>query len=211
MGPRARPRGGGGVALWVVRPCDSGPDDSRARSIRVPENPASIWRLPRGPAVYALYGGGPRERDLAYIGAADILVRRAVEQLVVRDPLVLAESAGIALLPFYVSEIRWWSDPSFADGHVLRAAELVACETLDPPLRGRSRASAHVFALCEDPLFRERMAALFRSEPLGCLALPTQAHALEWLAALELRIKTLERVTDVRGTGTGGNSSDLSR
>ena len=136
---------------------------------------------------------------------------RAVEQLVVRDPLVLAESAGIALLPFYVSEIRWWSDPSFADGHVLRAAELVACETLDPPLRGRSRASAQVFALCEDPLFRERMAALFRSEPLGCLALPTQAHALEWLAALELRIKTLERVTDVRGTGTGGNSSDLGR
>jgi hypothetical protein len=159
----------------------------------VNENLASIWRLPRAPAVYALYGGGVRERDLAYIGAADTLVRRVVEQLVVRDPVLLAESSAIALLPFYVSEIRWWSHASFGDAKALHAAELVACEILDPPLRGRSRASSQVLALCGDEAFRERMTALFRSEPGGRLLLPTQAHALEWLAALELRVKALER------------------
>jgi hypothetical protein len=162
----------------------------------LPENPTSIWRLPRGLAVYALYGGGVRDRDLAYIGVADILVRRVVEQLVVRDPLLLAESPVVALLPFYVSEIRWWSDPSFGDGNALHAAELVACDLLDPPLRGRSRTSARVFALYEDARFRERMEELFRSAPGGRLLLPTQAHALEWLAALELRVKALEQVRE---------------
>jgi hypothetical protein len=183
----------------------------RAQAGRVPENPASIWRLPRAPAVYALYGGGVRERDLAYIGVADVLVRRVVEQLVVRDPLLLAESPAIALLPFYVPELRWWSDPCFADGKSLHAAELVACDLLDPPLRGRSWSSAQVFALYEDRGFRERMTALFRSEPGGRLFLPTQAHALEWLAALELRIKNLERTTVVGGAGASCNSSDLGR
>jgi hypothetical protein len=138
-----------------------------------------------------------RDRDLAYIGVADILVRRVVEQLVVRDPLLLAESPVVALLPFYVSEIRWWSDPSFGDVNALHAAELVACDLLDPPLRGRSRTSARVFALYEDARFRERMEELFRSAPGGSLLLPTQAHAIEWLAALELRVKGLEQAIEV--------------
>lgn len=156
-------------------------------------NPRSIWQLPRGPAVYVLYGGGIGERDVAYVGEADVLVRRVVEQLVVRDPLVLAESPVVALLPFYVAEIRWWLDPAFADAQALHAAELIASELFDPPLRGRSRTSEQAFALYGDPDFRRRLIALFRAEPAGALRLPTHAHALEWLAELELRLRALER------------------
>jgi hypothetical protein len=87
----------------------------------------------------------------------------------------------------------------------------VAPAKANQPLRGRSRSSAQVFALYEDRGFRERMTALFHSEPGGRLFLPTQAHALEWLASLELRIKNLERTTVVGDAGTSGNSSDLDR
>lgn len=143
--------------------------------------------------MYVLYGGAIGERDVAYVGEADVLVRRVVEQLVVRDPLVLAESPVVALLPFYVVEVRWWLDPAFANAQALHAAELIASELFDPPLRGRSRTSEQAFTLYGDPDFRRRMLTLFRAEPAGALRLPTHAHALEWLAELELRLRTLER------------------
>ena len=188
------------IAPTIARQVDAGGRGRPATSGEtVPSssaNPHSIWQLPRMPAVYVLYGGGLGERDVAYVGEADVLVRRVVEQLVVRDPLLLAESPVVALLPFYVAEIRWWTHPSFVEAAALQAAELVATDLLDPPLRGRSRASARAFALYEDADFRTRMTALLSSEPAGALRLPTHAHALEWLAHLELRMKALERLAE---------------
>ena len=125
--------------------------------------------------MYVLYGGAIGERDVAYVGEADVLVRRVVEQLVVRDPLVLAESPVVALLPFYVVEVRWWLDPAFANAQALHSAELIASELFDPPLRGRSRTSEQAFTLYVrlwahnggDPYLGRRLRAVLAAAGFG--------------------------------------------
>lgn len=155
--------------------------------------PTSIWELPRVPAVYALYGGRSGSRAIAYVAAGDVLLRRVLEQLVIRDPLHVLESPALALMTSHVTEIRWWEHSAFAQRHALLAAELVACDLFDPPLTGRSRASAQSFALYGDARFRESMRSLLRSEPRGRLVLPTVEDTLDRLAELEHRVTALER------------------
>lgn len=158
--------------------------------------PSSIWELPRVPAIYALYGGRARSRTIAYVAAGDVLLRRVLEQLVIRDPLLVRESPAVALLPFHVTEIRWWEHTAFEQRHALLAAELVARDLFDPPLTGRGRTSAQAFALYRDAGFREQISGLLGSEPRGRLVLPTLEDALDRLAGLELRVTALERPLD---------------
>jgi hypothetical protein len=120
------------------------------------------------------------------------LALRVLEQLVVSDGLAAIESPVVPLRADYVSEVRWWEHPGFAERATLEAAALVAIDVLDPPLRGRSRIAAQVAALYDDELFRGRMRALVLAEPTGRVDLPTLAHALDRLASIERRLGELE-------------------
>jgi hypothetical protein len=47
------------------------------------------------------------------------------------------------LNPDYVTELRWWEHPDFAERYVLEAAELVAYDMLNPALRSRGQSGSN--------------------------------------------------------------------
>ena len=153
----------------------------------------SIWQLPEVPAVYALYGAAAEERRLVFVGVAESLIERLVEQLVIPNLRLRSPSAILFMHPGYVREIRWWEHSRFAASEPLRAAEFVASEVLRPLFSSRRPSSAPARTLSTDDNFRAEMTALFLGEPSGRLVLPTLDELLERLARIEERLGGGER------------------
>jgi hypothetical protein len=148
----------------------------------------SVWQLPDVRAVYALYGASGEELRLVFLGFAESLLERVVEQLVVPSLRPQAPSAILFMQPGYVREIRWWEHPRFEELDALRAAEFVASELLLPLLSSRRPSSAGARTLSTDEGFRQQMSALIRGQPSGCLLLPTLEDILHRLGRIEERL-----------------------
>ena len=153
---------------------------------------ASVWQLPDIRAVYALYGAAADEFRLVFVGFAESLLERIVEQLVVPNLRPRAPSATLFMHPGYLREIRWWEHPRFEDLNALRAAEFVASDLLLPLISSRRPSSAGARTLSTDKGFREEMSALVLGEPSGRLFLPTLEDVLNRLARIEERLSSGE-------------------
>ena len=152
----------------------------------------SIAELPNVPAVYAMYGGQGRRMYAAYVGVAGNLKTRVTQHLVRRDSSVATGTSAVGLNPDFVTEVRYWEHPDFAERHVLEAAELVAFEVLNPALRSRGAVQEQARSLHEDMAFIEQMKMMFQDEPTGHVVIPTLQDALGRIADLERRIADLE-------------------
>jgi hypothetical protein len=151
-----------------------------------------ISQTPNHPAIYAIYGGRGGKNQAAYIGISGNLRRRIEQHLEKRNSSVTAGESIVGLNPAFVTRIDWWTDPSFENGPMLEAAELIAFELFNPVLRsrgGNSKIASELASQCE---FSERMRRKFAGEPDGRLIVPTLQDALDRIAALEARIVTLE-------------------
>jgi hypothetical protein len=146
---------------------------------------SSVWQLPEVRAVYALCGDAGDEARLIFVGFAESLLERTVEQLVVSDLRSRSPSATLFMQPGYVRELRWWEHPRFAAAEALRAAEFVASDLLHPLLSSRRPSSAGARALSTDERFRAEMRLLFLGEPSGRLILPTLGDFFERLRRIE--------------------------
>jgi hypothetical protein len=152
-----------------------------------------ISLLPHVPAVYALYGGHGKALHVAYVGVADKLRLRAEQHLVRRSSSVTTGSSAAGLNPEHITELCWWTDPSFKKKPALLAAELVAFEVLDPALRSLGNVSRQAEQLLSDTTFHEHKCALFRGPPTGRLMLPRLQDDLDRIAMLEQRLDDLGR------------------
>lgn len=158
-----------------------------------------IRLLPNVPAVYALYGGRDNSLYVAYIGVADRLRNRIDQRLVRRDSSVASRYAAVGLNPDQVTELRWWTDASFADRSQLEAAELVAFDALEPALRSRGRVQEPSRILHADPAFHDRLRIQFTGPSSGRLVLPNLQDALDRIAALQRQVDELTRRIDNLG------------
>jgi len=158
----------------------------------------SIWELPTRPAIYAFYGSGPVPVPI-FIGVAEALRPRVVEQLVTSGGGTARNDSALAFRPDWIDQLRWWEHADFDDRHALRAAEFVASDLLDPLLRSRIQITEQSRRLYEDERFREAMRALFTDPPAGSLRFPTVSLVLERLATLEGRLSALERAEEAKG------------
>lgn len=154
-------------------------------------NGVSIWELPEVPAVFALHGGP--QRRLVFVSLADSLLERILEQLVIPNLRLRPPSRTLYMLPGYLNEIRWWEHPEFADAHVARAAEFVAAGLLEPLFSSRRPSTSAANVVYDDPVFQERMRAVFRGPPSGVATIPTLDDVMERLSALEARFSDGER------------------
>ena len=153
---------------------------------------SSMSELPNTPAVYAMYAGKGQGLYCAYVGVAGKLKGRVLQHFVRRDSSVTTETSAVVLKPEYITEIRWWEHPDFAERHIMEAAELVAFEILNPILRSRGAIQEKARQLYADETFRKGMEALFQGEPSGKIALMTLQDAFERIADLERRVRELE-------------------
>jgi hypothetical protein len=151
---------------------------------------SSISDLPNVPAVYAMYGG--RGMYVAYVGVAGRLKPRIIQHLIRRDSSVATATSAVVLNPDYVTELRSWEHPDFAERHILEAAELVAFDLLDPALRSRGAIQERARQLYADADFRDKMKGMLPSDLAGLLVIPTLQDALEQIAELEERLVALE-------------------
>jgi|SRR5271156_5846189 len=159
----------------------------------MPGDISKISQLPNSPAVYGLYAGKGRRIRPAYVGLAGRLRQRIKQHLISRDSTVTLETAPIRLNPEALTEVRWWTHLSFKRKRVLRAAELVAFEVLDPGLRSRGFPEGRALLLSKKKSFRQRMTALFRAKPSGKMPLHTSESLAEQVVDLELRVSSLEQ------------------
>jgi len=155
---------------------------------------SSLSELPNVPAVYAMYAGKGQGLYCAYVGVAGKLKGRVLQHLVRRDSSVTTETSAVVLKPEYITEIRWWEHPGFAERHVMEAAELVAFDILNPILRSRGAIQEKARQLYSEETFRANMMELFQGEPSGQILLMTMQDAFERIADLERRVLELERV-----------------
>lgn len=92
----------------------------------------------------------------------------------------------------FLSELRWWEHPDFADSNLLRAAEFVAADLFEPALRSRMPIGSQVAELVDNEDLRERTRSLLLGEPSGRLLLPSAEQLLERLSEFEGRLQALE-------------------
>lgn len=152
----------------------------------------AINKLPKTPAVYALYGGQD-QKYVAYVGMARKLRDRINQHLVRRDSSVTTGTSAASLLPDNITEVHWWEHPDFTDHFALEAAELVAFDVLEPSLRSRGAIQERIKQYFNDAAFHQKMKDLFASEPTGCLIIPNLQSVLNRVEQLEKRIDTLEQ------------------
>ena len=160
---------------------------------------SSISDLPNSPAVYAMYAGKGQGFYCAYVGVGGKLKQRILQHLVSRDSSVTTGASAVVLKPEYLTEIRWWEHPDFAERHVLEAGELVAFDILNPTLRSRGGIQEKSRQLYGDPAFQATMRDLFQGDPIGRIALMTLSEAFERISELEGRVKRLELLFEKEG------------
>jgi hypothetical protein len=164
---------------------------------------SSLSDLPNTPAVYAMYGGKGPGLYCAYVGVAGKLKGRIFQHLLRRDSSVTAETSAVVLKPEYITQIRWWEHPGFAERHIMEAAELVAFDVLNPILRSRGAIQEKARYLYSDEAFRKGMEALFQGDPSGQIALMTLQEAFDRIAELEKRVSELESLMEKKNISGG--------
>lgn len=152
-----------------------------------------VSRVPDVPAVYALYGGRGRSLHIAYVGIAEHLRQRLEQHLEYRNSSVTTGAGVVSVNPDLVTEVHWWTHPSFMQKIHLRAAEVIAAGVLDPVLRSRGNVDLRARDLTSEPGFTGEMQALFASPPSGRLVVPTLQEAFDRIALLEQRLDDLAR------------------
>jgi hypothetical protein len=152
----------------------------------------SISELPNSPAVYALYGGRGKRSYVAYVGIADSLKRRIMQHLVTRDGSVATGTTATGINPDYVTQVTWWEHPQFKDRAILRVAEMVASDQLEPALRSRGSRPANADSLLKDKRYHQEMASLFTKQPNGRFIVPSLQELADKVAHLQKRVKNLE-------------------
>jgi hypothetical protein len=148
--------------------------------------------VPRGPAIYAMYGGEQARSWVAYVGDAGKLRQRLTQHFVSRDSSVVTGASATGLNIDHVRLVEWWQHPAFADEDSRRAAELVAFDVFEPALRSRGTPRQAARALYADADFNKRLTDVFRTAPTGRLFLPRLADVAQRLSELERRVSELE-------------------
>lgn len=96
-----------------------------------------VLELPNGASVYAILEGRGQRKYLAYVGIADQLRCRIEQHLVGRDSRVAVGISATGINPDHVTQVIWWESSQFGDRDILRVAEMIASNVLDPALRSR--------------------------------------------------------------------------
>jgi hypothetical protein len=149
--------------------------------------------VPRRPAIYALYGGRPKQAWVAYVGIAGNLRQRLVQHFERRDSSIVTGVSAVGLNIDAVTYVEWWESQDFNDRTRLRAAEVIAFEVLDPALRSRGGVTREAEELAATKRFSAKMQRLLANGPTGRYR-PTGLAELEGkIAQLEQRIESLER------------------
>ncbi len=152
--------------------------------------------LPMVPAVYALCSGTKRSKHIAYIGIASVLRRRVRQHLLQRNSSVYTGTSAVALMPEHVTEIWWWEHKAFSVEAVLKAAEQIASELLNPTLRTRGNLENNADKMLRNKRFRKGMQLLFTGEPTGTIEFPTLSDAMSRIRRLEATVKKLQQQID---------------
>jgi hypothetical protein len=148
--------------------------------------------IPKGPAIYAMYGGEQPRAWVAYVGDAGNLRQRLGQHFINRDSSVVTRTSAAGLNIDHVRYVEWWEDEAFADEDSRRAAELVAFDVLNPVLRSRGNPREAARELYADDDFYKTMTKVFETPPVGRLILPRLPDLVQRLSELEKRVSELE-------------------
>lgn len=149
-------------------------------------------KVPRVPALYAMYGGSPQRTWVAYVGQGGNLAERLSQHLERRDSSVTTGVQAVGLNVDHVVHVAWWLHPTFTDDITREAAEVIAFRVLDPALRSRGNPKRAAIELANDPAFIAKMEGLFLSPPAGAYRPPRLPELADRIAKLEARIERLE-------------------
>jgi len=148
-------------------------------------------KVPKAPALYAMYAGPDRKLDCVYVDVAVDLRSRLIQHFVRRDSSVTTGGSAVTLNPNLVRRVVWWTDRRFSDRTSLEAAELVASKVLKPVLRSRKRVPTKATVLLGDHAFVECVTRL-TEVPENEIIIPCLEDALERISRLEDRLQALE-------------------
>ena len=98
----------------------------------------SVSELPNEPAVYAMYGGRGKDKDVAYVGIAGKLKQRIQQHLVRRDSSVTTGVSAVSLNPEHVTKVSWWEHQSFSDERIETAPKYGAPTEKEMSVRAKS-------------------------------------------------------------------------
>jgi hypothetical protein len=163
----------------------------------------TIGELPDVPALYALYGGRGDHVFAAYVGITDDLRARIEQHLIRRDSSLATGTSAVSLNPDYVTEVRWWTHPTFLEPTTLEAARLIAFDVIEPALRGGSHPPDEARRLYNEPPFVARMMELIKERPAGHLVIRSLDDAWDRIDDHQRRLADLERRL-ARLEGSGG-------
>jgi hypothetical protein len=153
---------------------------------------SAISQLPQCPAVYALYSGNRPSFQVVYVGIASKLRARIKQHLLLRDSSVTTGASAVSLNPDFVSAIRWWEHPDFADKARRNAAELVAFDLLNPVLRSRGSVTEAAQHHVNDGDFHRQMRSIFNDVPSGEKSFPNLQDAMKRIEDIEIRLAAVE-------------------
>lgn len=157
------------------------------------KNVTRLRDVPKSPALYALYGGRPRNAWVAYVGIAGDLRQRLVQHFERRDSSIVTGVSAVGLNIDAVTYAHWWEADYFDDRTHLRAAEVIAFDLLDPALRSRGGVTQEAESLASRRAFARKIERLIDAGPSGRYT-PTTLNDLEdRLVQLEHRIAQLEQ------------------
>jgi hypothetical protein len=160
----------------------------------MPSHAPSIVRVPRIPAVYAMFGGeGVGRQWVAYVGIAGNLRSRLEQHFIRRDSSVVTGASAVGVNVEHVRYVDWWTHALFEDDDRRHAAELVAFDVLDPALRSRGRPREAALGYLNDQTFVDAIRKALSGPAAGRLVLPKVADLGTAIADLQRRVEALER------------------
>ena len=154
---------------------------------------STVYSLRNIPAAYALYAGGKGPTYVAYVGITGRLKERIIEHLIRRDSSVTKATAAVNLKPDYVTKLRWWEHSDFNNPTMLKAAEVVAFDVLNPVLNSRGRIDNAARDLLSKKTFVNKMRKLFESDSNGRIDFYSLTDAMDRIKALERRLDELTK------------------
>ena len=152
-----------------------------------------VYSLLNVPAAYALYGGHKGKIYVAYVGITGRLKQRITEHLIRQDSSVAIDTSAVILNPNYVTKLRWWEHPDFRNPAMLKAAEVVAFDVLNPVLNSRGRIDKAAQNLLSKKSFVNKMRNHFENSSNGSINFYSLTDAMDRIKALEKRIDELTK------------------
>jgi hypothetical protein len=140
--------------------------------------------------LYSAVESGP---NTFHVGIATKLKQRVQQHLVRRDSSVATGVSAVSLLSDHVTGLSWWEHPTFLDNAALKAAELIAFDTLNPIMRSRGKTEDAATEQLQDREFTKDMERLFSEEPTGGVKFLTLSDAMDRIRTLESSLRELER------------------